>query len=62
MYIYIYSIYIYSIVKLLKLQFGDYDPGVHQPGFLQDEVLLPQSVVDQFQTVSGQMSEEIIVW
>jgi len=41
-------------------QFGDYDPEVHRPGFLSGEILLPQCVTTQFQSVTGSMWEEQI--
>lgn len=31
---------------MLCLQYGDYDPGVHTPGFLAREELLPKRVSD----------------
>ncbi|XP_076804016.1 uncharacterized protein LOC143448259 isoform X1 [Clavelina lepadiformis] len=47
----------------VQAKYGDYDPDVHQPGFLANEVLLPQSVIDQFQSVTGQMWEnQITEW
>nr|CAB3266035.1 merlin-like [Phallusia mammillata] len=44
----------------IQAKFGDYDPDVHKPGFLVDEISLPQYVQNEFQTMTGSMWEEQI--
>ncbi|XP_018671257.2 moesin/ezrin/radixin homolog 1-like [Ciona intestinalis] len=47
----------------VQAKFGDYDEEIHKPGFLANEVLLPQQVRDQFQSVTGEMWEtQITSW
>uniref|UniRef100_H2ZN56 FERM domain-containing protein n=1 Tax=Ciona savignyi TaxID=51511 RepID=H2ZN56_CIOSA len=47
----------------VQAKFGDYDEEIHKPGFLANEVLLPQQVIDQYQSVTGQMWEaQITPW
>uniref|UniRef100_F6ZG18 FERM domain-containing protein n=1 Tax=Ciona intestinalis TaxID=7719 RepID=F6ZG18_CIOIN len=47
----------------VQAKFGDYDEEMHKPGFLANEILLPQQVRDQFQSVTGEMWEtQITSW
>ncbi|XP_053563438.1 merlin isoform X2 [Bombina bombina] len=47
---------------LFFLQYGDYNPNIHQPGFLSQEDLLPNRVLEQFQMTSEMWEEKIITW
>ncbi|NP_001164711.1 neurofibromin 2 [Saccoglossus kowalevskii] len=46
----------------VQAKFGDYDESVHLPGFLSEEDLLPQKVVDQYQMTSDMWEERITAW
>ncbi|KAE8625038.1 hypothetical protein XENTR_v10006138 [Xenopus tropicalis] len=47
---------------LFFLQYGDYNPNIHQPGFLSKDELLPQRVLQQYQMTSEMWQEKITAW
>ncbi|XP_031558263.1 merlin-like isoform X2 [Actinia tenebrosa] len=44
------------------LQYGDYEKDIHRPGFLKNEHLLPQRVLDQYQMTPDMWEERITSW
>eukprot|EP00794_Sanderia_malayensis_P000507 gene507-1154_t len=46
----------------MQSKYGDYNKGVHQPGFLAHDRLLPQRVFDQHQMSKLQWEERIMLW
>uniref|UniRef100_A0A8C0GZD8 FERM domain-containing protein n=1 Tax=Chelonoidis abingdonii TaxID=106734 RepID=A0A8C0GZD8_CHEAB len=45
------------------LQYGDYDPNFHEPGFLAQEELLPKRVsISQYQMTADMWEEKISAW
>ncbi|XP_077996323.1 merlin-like [Glandiceps talaboti] len=46
----------------VQAKFGDYDQETHVPGFLSDEDLLPQKVIDQYQMTQEMWEERITAW
>uniref|UniRef100_A0A669DP92 NF2, moesin-ezrin-radixin like (MERLIN) tumor suppressor n=1 Tax=Oreochromis niloticus TaxID=8128 RepID=A0A669DP92_ORENI len=44
---------------LFFLQYGDYDPAVHKPGFLAEEELLPKRVINLYQMTPEMWEERI---
>uniref|UniRef100_A0AAR2LZW7 NF2, moesin-ezrin-radixin like (MERLIN) tumor suppressor a n=1 Tax=Pygocentrus nattereri TaxID=42514 RepID=A0AAR2LZW7_PYGNA len=44
---------------LFFLQYGDYDPSVHKPGFLAQEELLPKRVINLYQMTAEMWEERI---
>lgn len=47
---------------LCFLQYGDYDPNVHKPGFLAEEELLPKRVSDSILTFLCVVEAPARVW
>ncbi|XP_030438177.1 merlin isoform X5 [Gopherus evgoodei] len=47
---------------LFFLQYGDYDPTVHQRGFLAQEELLPKRVINLYQMTPEMWEERITAW
>ncbi|KAL8198745.1 UNVERIFIED_CONTAM: Merlin [Gekko kuhli] len=47
---------------LFFLQYGDYDPDLHKPGFLAQEELLPKRVLRQYQMTPDMWEERIAAW
>ncbi|XP_065057552.1 moesin/ezrin/radixin homolog 1-like [Rhopilema esculentum] len=46
----------------MQAKYGDFDKKAHQPGFLANDRLLPQRVVDQHQLTKVQWEERIMLW
>ncbi|KAK3742945.1 hypothetical protein QZH41_014191, partial [Actinostola sp. cb2023] len=46
----------------VQAKYGDYETDIHKPGFLQNEHLLPQKVLDQYQMTSDMWEERITSW
>ncbi|XP_071992303.1 merlin-like isoform X1 [Engystomops pustulosus] len=46
----------------IQAKYGDYNPNIHQPGFLSQEELLPQRVLQQYQMTSEMWQEKITAW
>jgi hypothetical protein len=46
----------------VQAKYGDYDEAVYQPGFLGNERLLPQRVIDQHQMSTEMWEERVISW
>ncbi|XP_038074408.1 merlin-like [Patiria miniata] len=46
----------------VQAKYGDYEQNVHQPGFLANEELLPQRVVEQFDMTAEMWEERITAW
>jgi hypothetical protein len=46
----------------IQAKCGDYNPQIHKPGFLANERLLPQRVVDQHKLTREQWEERIVTW
>ncbi|KAE8625039.1 hypothetical protein XENTR_v10006138 [Xenopus tropicalis] len=46
----------------LQAKYGDYNPNIHQPGFLSKDELLPQRVLQQYQMTSEMWQEKITAW
>ncbi|EDO44119.1 predicted protein [Nematostella vectensis] len=46
----------------VQAKFGDYDKDLHKPGFLQNEHLLPQTVIEQYQMTPAMWEERITSW
>ncbi|XP_062513387.1 merlin-like [Corticium candelabrum] len=46
----------------VQAKFGDYDESVYKPGFLAEERLLPQRVIDQYQMSVDMWEERVISW
>ncbi|KAJ7993690.1 hypothetical protein DPEC_G00257290 [Dallia pectoralis] len=43
----------------IQAKYGDYNPNVHQPGFLAQEELLPKRVINLYQMTPGMWEERI---
>lgn len=43
----------------VQAKYGDYDPGVHKPGFLAQEELLPKNVINLYQMTAEMWEERI---
>ncbi|KAK2164902.1 hypothetical protein NP493_1393g00009 [Ridgeia piscesae] len=46
----------------VQAKYGDYDQGVHKAGFLANDRLLPQRVLDQHKMSKEQWEERIVTW
>ncbi|XP_068680990.1 merlin-like isoform X1 [Montipora capricornis] len=46
----------------VQAKYGDYDKEFHTPGFLANDLLLPQRVLDQYQMTSDMWEERITSW
>ncbi|XP_012724552.2 ezrin b [Fundulus heteroclitus] len=46
----------------VQAKFGDYDKEIHQPGYLVNERMLPQRVMEQHKLSKEQWEERIQVW
>ncbi|KXJ12963.1 merlin [Exaiptasia diaphana] len=46
----------------VQAKYGDYEKEIHKPGFLTNEHLLPQKVLDQYQMTSDMWEERITSW
>ncbi|XP_075706502.1 merlin-like isoform X1 [Rhinoderma darwinii] len=46
----------------VQAKYGDYNPNIHQPGFLSQEELLPKRVLQQYQMTSEMWQEKITAW
>ncbi|KAJ8043804.1 Merlin [Holothuria leucospilota] len=46
----------------VQAKYGDYDKDIHHQGFLQDEELLPQRVIEQFNMSLEMWEERITAW
>ncbi|XP_073257289.1 merlin-like isoform X2 [Porites lutea] len=46
----------------VQAKYGDYDKEFHTPGFLANDLLLPQRVIDQYQMTSDMWEERITSW
>ncbi|XP_038821265.1 neurofibromin 2b (merlin) isoform X3 [Salvelinus namaycush] len=47
---------------LFFLQYGDYEPNFHKPGFLAQDELLPKRVLMQYQMTADMWEEKITAW
>ncbi|XP_015750682.1 PREDICTED: merlin-like [Acropora digitifera] len=45
-----------------QFKYGDYDKEFHKPGFLANDLLLPQRVIDQYQMTADMWEERITSW
>ena len=46
----------------VQSKFGDYDPGVYKPGFLRNQILIPDNVKRQFQMSQDMWEDRIVAW
>lgn len=46
----------------VQAKYGDYNPNIHQPGFLSQEELLPKRVLQQYQMTSEMWQDKITAW
>ncbi|KAM4797177.1 merlin-like isoform 2-T2 [Rhinophrynus dorsalis] len=46
----------------VQAKYGDYNPNIHQPGFLSQDELLPKRVLQQYQMTSEMWQEKITAW
>nr|XP_039267928.1 merlin-like [Styela clava] len=46
----------------VQAKYGDYDPEIHAPGFVEIQELLPKRVIDQFQMSKTMWEEKITSW
>ncbi|XP_063809832.1 merlin-like isoform X2 [Pseudophryne corroboree] len=46
----------------VQAKYGDYNPNIHQPGFLSQDELLPKRVLQQYQLTSEMWQEKITAW
>lgn len=46
----------------VQAKYGDYQESLHKPGFLANDRLLPQRVMDQFKHTRDIWEEKITVW
>lgn len=46
----------------VQAKYGDYDKEFHKPGFLANDLLLPQRVIDQYQMTADMWEERITSW
>ncbi|KAM4046390.1 merlin-like isoform 1-T3 [Anomaloglossus baeobatrachus] len=46
----------------VQAKYGDYNPSIHQPGFLSQEELLPKRVLQQYQMTSEMWQDKITAW
>lgn len=46
----------------VQAKYSDYSPDVHKPGFLTNDKLLPQRVVEQHKMSKDQWEERIVNW
>ncbi|MEE6469774.1 hypothetical protein FKM82_008764 [Ascaphus truei] len=46
----------------VQAKYGDYNPNIHQPGFLSQDELLPKRVLQQYQMTSEMWQDKITAW
>ncbi|XP_044143186.1 merlin-like [Bufo gargarizans] len=46
----------------VQAKYGNYNPNIHQPGFLSQEELLPKRVLQQYQMTSEMWQDKITAW